>query len=49
MTEIFNSEYAKQFLTNNSDTVENWGNSPDPVRAAIAILIKQTAWPLEVA
>lgn len=43
MTEFFDSGYAKQFLDKNSEVVNSWEKSTDPVRSAIAILLKQTA------
>lgn len=43
MTEFFDSGYAKQFLAKNSEVVTSWEKSSEPVRSAIAVLLKQTA------
>ncbi len=43
MTEKFDQGYAAQFLGKNAEIVASWEKSSDPIRAALAVLLKQTA------
>ncbi len=43
MTSVFDNAYATSFLGEHAEVVESWEKSSDPVRSAVAALIKQTA------